>query len=265
MASVTHHFRVDRINRRPRNWRHNRALFARHTVQQCGLANVRPTDDRNLGYLFYRQSFLVHRVDCRCHFERVVQQIVNARAVLCRNRKNLRPELVELRCLRFLPDRVHFVYGKHKRFAGSAQKTRQFLVQRRNSGLVVHHQNKQRRVFKRHPRLPENFGRNQSLVVRNNPARIHNLKSLAAPLRFSINAVACDAGLVRHNRTPRARQPIEQRGFAHIGAPDNYQRWKFFSHFKQATTASQERAASDLESSSVADESLSDRKPQLLT
>ena len=116
---------------------------------------------------------------------------------------------MKLRCLRFLPHGVHFVYCNHEWFAGPAQKTRQFLVQRRNSGLVVYHQHKQRRLFKCHPRLPENFGRNQRLVVRNNPSRIHNFESFAAPFRFSINAVARDARLVRHNRSPRARQPIE--------------------------------------------------------
>ena len=72
--------------------------------------------------------------------------------------------------------------------------------------------------FERDPGLAKNFRRNEIFVFGKDAAGVDDAQLASAPFRFAVEAVARDAGLVADNGAPRAHQPIEQRGFADVGA-----------------------------------------------
>ena len=78
--------------------------------------------------------------------------------------------------------------------------------------------------------LPQNFRWDERFIIGNDSAGVDNFKQVAAPFRFPVNSIPRDARLVGNNRSARARQAIEKRGFPHIGPAHNHQRWKFFGH-----------------------------------
>ena len=104
-------------------------------------------------------------------------------------------------------------------------------IQRRQARAHIHDQQQLRRAFNGHLRLAKNFARNGGLVVRHDPARVDHFERAPLPGRRPVDAVARDPWLVGDNRAPRARQPVENRGFADIGPANNHYRRKFFSHF----------------------------------
>src|SRR6516162_11443310 len=124
------------------------------------------------------------------------------------------------RGIRLLRRRIHFVDGKYKRLSRGAQAARQLLIERRETSLAVHDQNEQRRLFDGNLRLAKDFLRDESLFVGNDSAGVDDFQRLAAPFGFAVDAVARDAGLVGDDGAARAGQTIEERGLAHIGAPD---------------------------------------------
>src|SRR5207302_2767468 len=111
-----------------------------------------------------------------------------------------------------------------------AHEARQLLIERRETSLAVHDENEQRRLFDGNLRLAKDFLRDQSLFVGNDPAGVDHFQRLAAPLRFAVDAVARDTGFARDDGAARAGQAIEERGLAHVGAPDNDQGWQSRSH-----------------------------------
>ena len=74
---------------------------------------------------------------------------------------------------------------------------------------------------KRHLRLAKDLRRNQRLIIRNHAAGIDDPRLPAHPLDLAIDAVACNPRLIAHDRSPRSRQPIEQRALTHIRPPAN--------------------------------------------
>src|SRR5215472_2937822 len=162
--------------------------------------------------------------------KRVVKKIINASAMLRGDGKNGNAERMKRRSVGFLRRRVHFVNCKDERFPRSAQKTRQLFIERSQSRLAVHHENEQSRLLNGDLRLTKDFLRDERFLVRNNAAGVHHFQSFAAPFRFAVDAVASDAGLVGNDGAPRARQAVEQRGLAHVGASDNDQRWQSRGH-----------------------------------
>src|SRR6266481_5535618 len=94
--------------------------------------------------------------------------------------------------------------------------------------------------------LPQNLLRNERLVVRNDATSVDNLKRVAAPFRFAIDAIARDARLVSDNGAARAGQAIEKRGLADIGAAHYYQRWQLFGHGCEPRDTSQNSGSSDV-------------------
>src|SRR5437879_11295335 len=79
-------------------------------------------------------------------------------------------------------------------------------------------------------RLAEDFLGDQRLVVRDDAAGVHDFQRPAAPFRLAIDAVTGDARLVGDDGAARTRQTVEERGFAHVGATDDNERWKQFCH-----------------------------------
>ena len=173
---------------------------------------------------------LLFRLD---HFhlrQRRIQQIVNPCAVFRRNGKHRHAQGMKAGDIRFLRARIHFVGGNHERLAGGAQQPRQLLVERRDARVRVDHQHQHRGVFNRHARLSQNFARDQRLVVRHHPAGVHNFQRTPAPFGFAIDAIAGDARLIGDDGAARPGEPVIKRGFAHIGAPHNYQRRQLLCH-----------------------------------
>ena len=76
--------------------------------------------------------------------------------------------------------------------------------------------------IQRHVCLFQDFGRYQSIVIRNNSARIDQAKTLAAIFCLAINAVARDARLVAYNRAALAYNRVKKGGFAYVGASYNH-------------------------------------------
>src|SRR5437016_12400677 len=97
---------------------------------------------------------------------------------------------------RFLRHGIHFVYGDEKRFAGGAQEPRQFFAERRKTRLAIDYQNEQRGFLDGYMGLAQDLLRDQSFVIRNDAAGIHNFQRPSAPLGFAVNPVTSDARLV---------------------------------------------------------------------
>ena len=66
--------------------------------------------------------------------------------------------------------------------------------------------------------LAKNFRRNEVFVFGENAAGIHDAQMASAPFGLAVEPVARDAGFVADNGAPRADQPVEERGFADVGA-----------------------------------------------
>jgi len=105
------------------------------------------------------------------------------------------------------------------------RKSRQLLVQRRQTRLAVHHQHQQGCVFERHARLAKNLRGDQRFVVRHNAAGVHNFQHPAVPFGLAVHAVAGDAGLVGYDRAAGAGQSVKQCGLANVRASHDHQRW----------------------------------------
>src|SRR6266478_9881900 len=158
--------------------------------------------------------------------ERGIEEIVDAGAVLGRDREDWNADAMENAGVGFLRHGVDFVDGNHKRFAGRTQEPRQFFVEGRQASLAVYNQDEERGLLDRHMRLAQDFLRDQGLVVGDDAASIDNLQRPAAPLCLAVNPVARDARLVGDNGAARAGQTVEERGLAHVGAADDDQRWE---------------------------------------
>jgi hypothetical protein len=73
--------------------------------------------------------------------------------------------------------------------------------------------------------LLQNVCGNDSFIIRDDAARIHQSEARPVPIRFTVDSIASDARLVADNRTPLANQAIEQRRLADVGpANDGYER-----------------------------------------
>ena len=55
-------------------------------------------------------------------------------------------------------------------------------------------------------------------------------KGLPSHIGGAVDAVAGDAGFVGDDGAARAGEAIEERGFADVGAADDYERWEIFGH-----------------------------------
>ena len=144
------------------------------------------------------------------HLKNSVQQIVNSAPMLRRNREHIpHSQRMKFAKQRILLVGIHLVDGKKKRLAGARQQPSQFAIGPGNLRSGIDDHNDRRRFFKRDLRLPENFRRNEILVVGNDAARIHNAKLVPQPFDLAIEAVARNAGLVADDGAARSRQMIK--------------------------------------------------------
>ena len=116
---------------------------------------------------------------------------------------------------------LDFVDGQKDRLAAAHQQAHQVVVGAGQLSARVDHQHQRVGFFQRHFGLVVDFGGDQLGIVGHDAARVDQPKSPAGPLVFAVDAVAGDAGLVAHNGAAAVRQPVEERGFAHIGPAHN--------------------------------------------
>src|SRR3954452_11454327 len=96
----------------------------------------------------------------------------------------------------------------------------------------MHHHYDRSAFIECDPRLPENLGRNEILVLRNNAASVNDAEIVPEPMGFAVQTVAGDARFIADNGPARTHQAVEQSGFADIGPADdgdkrNFVHWKF--------------------------------------
>ncbi len=114
---------------------------------------------------------------------------------------------------------VDLVDREEQRLAGADQLAGQFNVRRCHLGAAVHHHDDGVGFLERHFGLAKDFGRDEVFVLRKNAAGVDDAQAASAPFGFAVETVARDARFVADDGAPRAHQAIEERGFAHVGAP----------------------------------------------
>ena len=125
---------------------------------------------------------------------------------------------------------IHLIRGNEKRLPRATEELRQLRIERLDARACIHYEHEHARAFHGHAGLAEDFRRDAGLFVGQQAARIHDFEGAAVPLRNAVNAVAGDARFVRHDRAAAFREPVEQRGFAHVGPAQNHHRGKLNSH-----------------------------------
>src|SRR5579875_3052422 len=74
--------------------------------------------------------------------------------------------------------------------------------------------------------MSENLRGNRVAILGYNSAGVHHLEASPSPFSNAFDTVARHAGLVAYQRSAAAENPVEQRGFAHIGASENNDKWQ---------------------------------------
>src|SRR5713226_7941413 len=228
--AAVNHAGIHGVARRARLGRNNGALFAGQAVEQSGFADVGTPDNGHLHRLRGCLTGSLARYGGPQRFKRRVEQIVHTRAMLGGKREHGFTKPVKHGSLRFLLRRVHFIGGDEQRLPGLPQQSRKLLIERRHALARVHNQNQQPGLINGHARLAEDLARNGRLLIGDDAAGVHDLRGSPVPAYRAVDAVARDARLVGDDGAPRPRQPVEERGFAHVRTPGNHNGWKWFRH-----------------------------------
>ena len=114
---------------------------------------------------------------------------------------------------------VHFINSQHNRLPTAQQHIGHFLVRSGQTGFNITQKNNDRCVIDCDLRLFAHKIQNLAVGVRLNAARVHQRKTPAIPIRFTVDAVPGNSRRVLYNRKPLTDQFIEQQGLAHIGTP----------------------------------------------
>src|SRR6185437_14915246 len=191
----------------------NRAIFADHAIEKRRFPYVWTS---NNGDVDFRRR-LGRSAGDKIRGQRI-EKIVDAKAMLARNREDLRAQFVKRCGERNVFWRVDFIGDNYRRLARAAKKLRQFEIERDGARASVRNQNHVCRIFDRHVRLAKNFSGDTGFVFWNDSARVDHLERPAFPFRGSVDAVTGNAGLVGDDRPARAGQAIEERRFAYVGS-----------------------------------------------
>ena len=129
------------IPRRPWHLADDGALLAQQLVEQGGLADVRPSDDRHRGLLRLLRGSTV--AVCREPGGDLVEEVADASAVFSRDFDHgIESQPVELERAAFRALVVGLVHGDHDRRRGAPERCRDLFVARQ-PGLRVHPLRKQ--------------------------------------------------------------------------------------------------------------------------
>jgi len=198
---------------------HHHTLRPHQRVEQGGLADVRPPDQRHPPRP--RRQRRTDRGYLREHLEDGVEQVARTAPVQRRHRVRLpqaqRPQLggVGLQSLV-----VHLVRGQDHGLAGAAQHAHHLLVRGGRPDGGVHHEDDGVRQFDRDLRLLGDAGLDALRVLL--PATgVHHEEPPPRPFGRVGHAVPGDAGDVLHHRLAAAEDPVDQRGLPHVRPTDD--------------------------------------------
>src|ERR1700740_146973 len=113
---------------------------------------------------------------------------------------------------------VDFINSDVKRLAGYAEQAGEFEIRRSELRAAIDDHHDGGSFVECNPGLPEDLCRNEVFVVGDNAACVDYTEVAPTPLAVAIEAVSGDARFIADDRTARAHQVIEQRGFTHIRA-----------------------------------------------
>jgi hypothetical protein len=113
---------------------------------------------------------------------------------------------------------IDFVDGEEDGFAGAEQETREIDVGRGELGAAVNDHDDGVGFFECGLCLAVDFRRDEGRIVWDDATGVDEAGGAAGPFYFTVDAVAGDAGLVSYDGTAGAREAVEERGFADVGA-----------------------------------------------
>ncbi len=122
---------------------------------------------------------------------------------------------------------VDFIDGEEHGFAGAQQEAREIDVGRGELGAAVYDHDDGVGFVESDLGLAVDFGGDEGGVVGDDAAGIDDAGDAAGPVDFTVDAVAGDAGLVAYDGAAGARESVEERGFADVGAADDGEGWRF--------------------------------------
>ena len=212
---------VDRVARRPGDLGDDHALAAEQCVYEARLADVRAAEDRDADR--FRRELLTRRSSVRLEVaDDLVEQVAGAVAVERRDRDRIaEPELVQLECERVVLRVVDLVREHEHRLVRLAQDLRDLLVAGSDPELRVDDEEHEVRLGDGLARLHRDRARDRRLVGDVDAAGVDEQEPPARPLAHELLAVARDAGGLVHDRSARARQPVDERRLAHVGEADD--------------------------------------------
>ena len=176
--------------------------------------------------LVLRQRGLRRRRNC---LRNSVQQVADAKPVLGADGKDVaNAQLAKVLGSGGHGVALNLVYGQKHGLAAANQQLHQVVVGAGQLSARIHHQHQCIGLFERHLGLGVDRRGHQFRVVGHDAAGVDQAKLPAGPIVLAIDAVAGDAGLVPNNGSAALGEPIEERGFAHVGPAHNgHQRQRF--------------------------------------
>ena len=212
---VAHQQAVHRVARRARDRRDHRALLAQEPVQQRGLANVGPADEGDPD----RRFFVFRLLDPWDLRQGGVEQIADAPAVLGRDRVHLlEPERRELG--EAVGVALDLVDGDQHLLALLPQAGRDGPVVGQQPRAAVDDEDHEVRFADREVRLDRRGPQQRIVRTQEETAGVDELERGALPRGLGVVAVAGRAGTAVGDGLAPAADPVEQRGLADIGPPD---------------------------------------------
>ena len=217
----------DRIAGNPGFWPGQQAVFAQDTVDQRRFARIRPTDDGQFqnalrivfGFIGVARRGRFGFIDQR---QQSLKQVAEPFAMFGRQRdrfpKTQRKGLIETIIARAAFGLVGDEDHRNRRFM---QMATDFLVEQSQPGARIDHEQRDRRAGQRRLGLNTHPARQRGGVFVFPTGGVDNRKRQTQQVSLSESAVASNPGLVIDQRQPLAHQPVEQRGFAHIGTADD--------------------------------------------
>jgi hypothetical protein len=218
LAAVEGERQVDRVARRARLGRDDDPLRAGEAVEQRGLADVGPPDEREAHRVV--AGVLVGRL--RREGGHPIQEVAGAEPLGGGDGDRLaQSQGIEVGDQRHVLDRVDLVGGHEHRQRRAAQELGHLLVAGAQPGLGVDHEHRRVGVGQGSPGLILDLASQGVAVVQVHAAGVDQGQRAAVPLRAQLLAITCDPRLLVHDRLARLGQAIDQRGLADIGIPDD--------------------------------------------
>ena len=227
MARRTENF----SRRRTRHIGNDAALFARQTVDNGGLADVRLTDDGDLDVVLIALDSLVGGRK----LQNAIKQITRARAVYRRERDGLVVKAKLVKFVKFVgcvTYAVTLVDAGDNGLSALFEHNRNISVIGGKSRSYVAHKKNYVGVVNSNLRLKFHLRQNNIVGLGLNTARVDNHELLSAPFGFSVDSVACNAGLVFNDRAALAYKLIKKCALADVRSADNSYYWFCHLYFR---------------------------------